>query len=87
MNSFEYLFDCMRIRVLFETFTHLAIKSTQKNIGELERNKTGKRSATRSVNIKRNEIHNDLKRKINNLLGQINESQINNNRWKINGVR
>ena len=85
--SFEYLFDCMRIRVLFETFTHLAIKSTQKNIGELERNKARKRDTTRTVNIKRNEVHNDLKRKINNLLGQINENQINNNRRKVNGVR
>ncbi len=37
--------------------------------------------------IKKSEIANELKRKITNMIGQVNEAQINNNRRLVNGSR
>jgi hypothetical protein len=62
----------MRIRIIFETFTQLSVKTLQKDINNLEKQRTKHRESSRNHTIKKIELHNDMKRKINNLLGQIN---------------
>jgi hypothetical protein len=37
--------------------------------------------------MKRSEVLNELKRKVTNAIGQVNEAQINNNRKRVNGSR
>ena len=58
LESFEYLFDCIRIRVLFECFTQLSIKTLQKNIDQLEKKRMGQRDHSRRHSMKRHQSQN-----------------------------
>ena len=56
-------------------------------ISDLEKYKTGKKEETVKANSKRNEQINDLKRKNNNLKGQVNEESMRNAKKKTDGSR
>lgn len=65
----------------------MSIKTITKNLADLEKEKNHKRDRARVSLIKRSEIINELKRKVTNAVGQVNEAQINNNRRRVNGSR
>jgi phage-related minor tail protein len=65
----------------------MSVKTVVKNINELEKEKSKLREQARIQHIKKSEVESDLKRKIHNIIGKINEQRINNNSVMINKTR
>ncbi len=59
----------------------------QKNLHELDKQKVQKKDLVNKGAIKRNEVLNELKRRLNNMKGQVSEGQIHNNKRRVEGAR